>query len=214
MVRQKLGLQKITLVGHSYGTVVAQAYAIKYPENVSKMVLINGFHSGEMWQANCDSYNHYIKTHFPEMWQKVDSMRAEGYVSNDPLFGDLYNSIPSKFVYYHDTKLKQRVPKNEIRSMNMDVYYSIIGRDADFLVSGSMIDTDFRKDLKNLTFPTLIVQGRYDGVSTPEYAIQYKKYMPQAQFVMFEKSGHNPYLEESDEFYKVFEKFLEIELKK
>jgi proline iminopeptidase len=98
--------------------------------------------------------------------------------------------------------------------MNMDVYYSIIGRDADFLVSGSMIDTDFRKDLKNLTFPTLIVQGRYDGVSTPEYAIQYKKYMPQAQFVMFEKSGHNPYLEESDEFYKVFEKFLEIELKK
>jgi len=34
--------------------------------------------------------------------------------------------------------------------------------------------------------------------------------MPKAQFVMFEESGHNPYLEEPDKFYKEFEKFFEI----
>lgn len=209
-IRKALRLDKIALVGHSYGTVVAQAYAIKYPERVNRMVLINGFHSGEMWQANCDSYNHYAKTHYPELWAQVDSMRALGYVSSDPAFSELYGSFPVKYVYYHNTQLKQNVPKTKYRGWNSEVYYSIIGRDADFDVSGSMIDQDYRRALKDLTFPTLIVAGRYDGVSTPEYAVQYKRFMPQAQFEMFENSGHNPYLEEPEKFYRLFEQFFEI----
>lgn len=209
-VRKALKLDEISLVGHSYGTVVAQAYAIKHEKNVHKMILINGFHSGEMWQANCDSYNHYAKTHFPEKWAKVDSMRALGYISSDPEFSKLYGSFPTKYIYYHNTKLKQNVPKKSFRGWSNDVYYGIIGRDADFFVSGSMIDTDFRKDLKNLNIPTLIVAGRYDGVSTPEYAVQYKTFMPKAKFMMFEQSSHNPYLEEPEKFYKTFEDFLDI----
>ncbi len=207
-IRKKLKLDKITLIGHSYGTVVAQAYAIKYPQQVNRMVLISGFHSGEMWQANCDSYNHYAKTHYPEKWKQVDSLRALGYVSSDPVFSELYGSFPVKYVYYHNTSLKQRVPKTKYRGWNGDVYYGIVGRDADFFVSGDMMDTDFRKDLKNLDFPTLIIAGRYDGVSTPEYNIQYKTFMPQAQFELFESSGHNPYLEETEKFYKLLDEFL------
>ncbi len=207
-VRKRLRLDKISLVGHSYGSVVAQAYAIKYPQNTDKMILISGFHSGEMWQANCDSYNHYAKTHFPEKWAKVDSLRRLGYISSDPIFSELYGSFPTKYIYYHNTRLRQNVPKSEYRGWNNDVYYGIIGRDADFFVSGSMIDTDFRKDLKSLKIPTLIIAGRYDGVSTPEYNVQYKVYMPQAKFEMFEHSGHNPYLEEPEKFYKMMDIFL------
>lgn len=207
-VRKTLGFKKITIVGHSYGTVVAQAYATTYPKHVSKMVLINGFHSGEMWQANCNSYNALQKKHFPEVWKKIDSMRNLGYISSDAEFSKLYGSLPAKYIYYHDLKLNQRVPKKEFRGWNLSVYYAIIGRDADFFVSGSMIDTDFRRELKKLHFPTLIIAGRYDGVSTPEYAVQYKKFMPQAQFVMFEKSAHNPYLEEPEKFYKLLDNFL------
>ena len=44
-----------------------------------------------------------------------------------------------------------------------------------FFVGGSMIDTDFRKELKYIKSPTFIAAGRYDGVSTPEYSLQYKK---------------------------------------
>jgi proline iminopeptidase len=57
---------------------------------------------------------------------------------------------------------------------------------------------------------TLIVAGRYDGVSTPEFAVQYKTYMPQAQFEMFEQSGHNPYLEEPEKFYTLFDEFMGV----
>ena len=209
-VRKKLGLEKISLVGHSYGAVHAQAYALKYPERVEKMMLINGFHSGEMWQANCYSYNHYAKTHFPELWNKVDSLRKLGYVSSDPEFTKVYSSFPTKYVYYHNTEIKQKTPSTKFRGMNNDVYFAIIGRDADFFVGGSMIDLDFRRKLKDLDVETIIIAGRYDGVSTPEYAIQYKIFMPQAQFVMFEKSGHNPYLEEPEKFYSIFDKFFEV----
>lgn len=208
-IRKKLKLKKIALMGHSYGTVVAQAYAIKYPDQVSQMVLINGFHSGEMWQANCDSYNHYSKTHFPEKWRQIDSLRALGYVSSDKEFSETYGNLPTKYIYYHDTKVKRYAPSESYRGWNNDVYYGIIGRDADFFVGGDMIDTDFRRALKDLTFPTLIIAGRYDGVSTPEYAVQYKTYMPQAKFLMFENSGHNPYLEEPERFFKELNLFLQ-----
>lgn len=207
-IRKALKLDKISLCGHSYGTVVAQAYAIQHPENVDKMVLISGFHSGEMWQANCDSYNHYSKTHFPEKWNIIDSLRNLGYVSSDPLFSEIYGNLPIKYIYYHDTSIKQKSPDKKFRGWNSEVYYGIIGRDADFFVSGSMMDTDFRKDLNKLNCPTLIIAGRYDGVSTPEYNVQYKTFMPNAQFEMFEKSGHNPYLEEEEKFYNMLRTFL------
>ena len=71
-----------------------------------------------------------------------------------------------------------------------------------------MINQDYRKHLKKIKAKTLIVAGRYDGVSTPEFAVQYKTFMPQAQFEMFEQSGHNPYLEEPKKFFKLFEEFM------
>ncbi len=207
-LRVLLKFDKISIVGHSYGTVPAQAYSIKYPDNVDKMVLINGFHSGAMWQANCDSYNHYAKTHFPEKWKKVDSLRALGYVSSDKELAKVYGNFPTKYIYYHNTKLKQNSPKYKHRGWANDVYVAIIGRDGDFDVSGSMIKQDYRKQLKDVKAKTLIIAGRYDGVSTPEFAVQYKTFMPQAQFVMFEQSAHNPYLEEPEKFYKLFDTFI------
>lgn len=207
-LRKLLKFDKISLVGHSYGTVPAQSYAIKHPNNVEKMVLINGFHSGAMWQANCDSYNHYAKTHFPELWKKVDSLRALGYLSSDKELARVYGTFPTKYVYYHNTKLKQNSPKYNHRGWANDVYTTIIGKDGDFDVSGSMINQDYRKKLKDVKAKTLIIAGRYDGVSTPEFAVQYKTFMPQAQFEMFEQSGHNPYLEEPEKFYTLFDEFI------
>lgn len=210
-LRKRLKFEKISLLGHSYGTVPAQAYAIKYPDNVDKMVLINGFHSGAMWQANCDSYNQYAKTHFPEKWENLMAIRKKGFVSSDKEHMDIYGSFPTKYVYYHNASLRQNSPKYKHRGMAIDVYIAIIGRDGDFDVSGSMIDQDYRQQLKGIKAKTLIIAGRYDGVSTPEFSVQYKDFMPQATFVMFENSGHNPYLEEPEKFYTLLDEFLKEE---
>src|SRR6266478_3215209 len=44
-VRRGLGLGKIALLGHSYGGVVAQAYAFKYQANLGHLILCSTFHS-------------------------------------------------------------------------------------------------------------------------------------------------------------------------
>src|SRR5882672_9141330 len=44
-VRRELGLGKISLLGHSYGGVLAQAYAFKYQANLGHLLLCSTFHS-------------------------------------------------------------------------------------------------------------------------------------------------------------------------
>jgi proline iminopeptidase len=127
--------------------------------------------------------------------------------SQEPL-KTIYGNFPTKYIYYHNTSLKQNAPSYEHRGWANDVYVSIIGADGDFDVSGSMIHQDYRQQLKNVKAKTLIIAGRYDGVSTPEFAVQYKTFMPQAQFEMFENSAHNPYLEEPEKFYTLLNNFL------
>jgi proline iminopeptidase len=74
---------------------------------------------------------------------------------------------------------------------------------------GSDIGTfDFRQLLKNLKMPVLIYGGRYDRVAVPRMMVKYQQYCPQAQFMIFEKSGHNPQVEEPEKLFPVIEKFL------
>ncbi|MCB0396805.1 MAG: alpha/beta fold hydrolase [Flavobacteriales bacterium] len=212
-LRKALGLEKWTVFGHSYGTVAAQAYALKYPNSLKRLVLAAAFHSHEMWQANCDSYNYNVKTQFPEKWAVIDSLRKEGYISSDSIFASVYGSVPTGFMYIHDThnrkKLEFKPDMAPDHMMNLKVYFSIVGNDADFFVGGDIIKTDFRRQLKDVKVPALLLFGRFDYVATPEYAVQYKHYMPQAQFEMFENSGHNPMAEEHEKFLKIMKDFME-----
>jgi pimeloyl-ACP methyl ester carboxylesterase len=45
--------------------------------------------------------------------------------------------------------------------------------------------------------PFLVLAGGHDGVVLPRLSTQFKKYAPQAKFVMFEHSGHYPFVEEA-----------------
>ena len=74
-LRTALHLDKINVLGHSYGGVVAQGYAIKYAAHVKHLVLANTFHSFIMWQANDDNSNHEIKTNYPEVWDSLMRIR-------------------------------------------------------------------------------------------------------------------------------------------
>ncbi|WP_282123280.1 hypothetical protein [Algibacter mikhailovii] len=93
------------------------------------MVLTSGFHSGAMWQANCDSYNHYAKTHFPEKWKQVDSLRTLGYLSSQEPLITIYAGFSTKYIYYHNTTIRSNRPKNKYRSFSFDVYKSIISKE-------------------------------------------------------------------------------------
>jgi proline iminopeptidase len=84
----------------------------------------------------------------------------------------------------------------------------MVGKDGDFIVGNDIGNFDFRKDLKNLTMPILIIAGRYDRVAVPWMQVKYKTYCPQAQFEMFEFSGHNPQVEEPAKEFAIIRAFL------
>lgn len=205
-LRKALGFKKWTVFGHSYGGMVAQAYAIEYPNSVDKLIISNSFYSGEMWQANDDNSNHEMRNQFPEMWEKLMKLREAGYNSSSPQHVDAYN-IPSGLLYYYDASNAKKATTDSL-IMNTVVYYTLVGYDGDFIIGGDVSRLDFRRDLKNLKMPTLVIQGRYDRVAIPRFGIKYKEYTPQSQFVIFERSGHNPYIEEQTKYFELLKNFL------
>jgi proline iminopeptidase len=208
-LRKAMGFAKINILGHSYGGVVAQGYAIKYPENTNHLILANTFHSFVMWQANDDNSNHEIKTGYPEVWEELMKAREQGAVSSDGIHQDIYGKVPYGFMYaYNPDKFRNRGRKPYPNSFNSKLYYQLVGKDGDFIVGNDIGNFDFRKQLKDLKMPILVIGGRYDRVAVPSMMVKYKEYCPQAKFVMFEYSGHNPQVEEPAEEFKLIRSFL------
>ena len=208
-LRVALKLNKINVLGHSYGGLVAQGYALKYPQNVSHLILADTFHSYLMWQKNDDNSNHEIKTNYPEVWAELMAIREKGAVSSDPDHQNIYGKVPYGFLYaYNPDNFISKNSKPYPNPFNSKLYYQMVGRDGDFIVGSDIGTFDFRKELKNLKMPVLIYGGRYDRVAVPEMMVKYKDYCPQAKFVMFEKSGHNPQVEEPEKLFPLIEGFL------
>ena len=208
-LRRTMGFSSISILGHSYGGLVAQAYAIKYPNNVSHLILANSFHSFLMWQENCDNSNREIKTNYPEVWDELMKAREQGVVSSDQIHQDIYSRVPYGFLYaYNPENFKIGSGKPYPNFMNSKLYYQMVGKDGDFIVGNDIGNFDFRKQLKDLKMPVLIYGGRFDRVAVPWMMVKYKEYCPKAKFVMFEKSGHNPQVEEPEALMKLIREFL------
>jgi len=101
-LRKAMHLNKINLLGHSYGSLVAQGYAVKYGQNLSHLIIANGFHSFIMWQENDDNSNHEIKTNYPEVWEELMKIREQGAVSSDEKHQEIYGRVPYGFLYAYN----------------------------------------------------------------------------------------------------------------
>jgi proline iminopeptidase len=205
-LRIALKLPSVTLIGHSYGSMVAQAYALRHPSAVKRLILIGAFHSGAMWQANDDNANREIRNQYPGVWENLLAMRAQGVRSSAPAHQDAYFSIGLGLFYFYDAAKAALLPHEP---GNSDVYYSIAGDDAEFRVGGDIAKLDFRPELKRLTMPILVIAGRYDRISMPKDIAEYRKLVPAARIVIMERSGHFPYIEEPEDTLRVLEEFLD-----
>jgi len=206
LLRKELGFEKWIIIGHSYGGMVAQGYALKYQGSIKKLVLSNSLYSGEMWQANNDNCNYELRNQYPEIWEKLMKLRDAGYHSSSIEHQNAY-ALPSGLLYYYDASNASKATTDSL-IINTTVYYTLVGHDGDFIIGGDVAKLDFRTQLKNIKIPMLIIEGRYDRVALPRFSIKFKDYAPHAEFVMFEKSGHHPYLEEREKYFELLKKFL------
>jgi pimeloyl-ACP methyl ester carboxylesterase len=67
---------------------------------------------------------------------------------------------------------------------------------------------DYREAVKSVDIPTLILWGRHDELLPASGADDLKQRIPHAEVVMFEDSGHCPFLEETEKFNGAVEQFM------
>jgi proline iminopeptidase len=203
-LRNELKLERVSVFGHSYGGMVAQAYAVKYPKRLRNLILCDAPYNAEAWQISNDVINGAIRNQFPEVWEELQQLRRRGFHGSSKEHQDVYGRIPpTLFMFYHPAN-----PGKPVFELNTDVLYQIAGDDAEFIVGGDLVRLDFRTALSKLQMPVLVLTGRFDRAIPPRLAFEYKHFLPDAQLVIFEESGHAPFVEETSRFVKALKTFL------
>lgn len=202
-LRRALELPRIGLLGHSYGSLVALAYALAHPAAVSRLILVNPLLGGEMWQAANERCNQAIRRALPDEWHELQRLRSRGMRSSAPAHRQIYH-LPAGYYFYQDAPAFSELPLG----LNGDVYYAIAGDDADFTLSGDILRLDLRPRLARLKMPVLVLAGRHDRLALPEYVLRFPSYAPRAQLVVFEKSGHFVFVEETAKALAAIRGFL------
>jgi len=202
-----LGLGPVNVYGFSYGGVVAQALALDHPELVKRLVLANTLHSPEMWQRNHENINRELELQYPEVWDQILALRAEGVLSTDPRVQQLY-SVHSRLCRFYDPENASRVP-SEPGSKNAALYPVFVGEDVEFFIGGEVARLpDFRPRLGELSMPVLILAGRFDRALCPRYQLDFARCAPQAEFRWMERSGTFSHIEEAETVMALLRRFF------
>lgn len=211
-LRLALHFEQINLIGLSFGSLPALEYTVQHAPYVNRLVISNGHLNAATWQeGNIDNVNHEIRTLFPEVWSQMQALRAQGIRSGDSRYQALYAGLLADLNWVDTWNHPQLYHTDDPRDEpNYEVYFGFIGDDPEWTITGTLQGYDPSPKLARCNVPTLIVTGRYDRVTPPAIAYKIQKAFPpnHAQLVVFEKSAHRPWVEESEEYFDVVGKFL------
>ncbi len=203
-IRQKIGAEKMILIGESFGGVLAAHYAAHYPENAEKVVLIS---PGEITRDATEEERGNIRDRASE--ETLEEFR--GLLLNYRLlFVDTlvdinpdaaYNFLSEPEADAYATKLvslflggmacdPEKFPKEHSvlfgfwSTMKLDEF--------------SKIDSDkVKNSLRDTNVPFLILKAECDYVRW-DATYEYKKILKNAKLLYLEDAGHMPFLEKPD----------------
>jgi proline iminopeptidase len=197
-IRKGLGLNKITLIGHSWGSRLAMEYAIKYPMNLNNLILLSP--SGSMDFMN-EYFENIQKRTDEESKIKVKEIEeSEDFKNKKPKTIENYYSISTK-PFFHDTsKGKQLDLTMHVKTAKNQ---SIV---ADLLMKEIMTKNIYN-DLQKINCPTLILHGESDPlpIKAPQ---QVHENIPNSKMIVLEKTGHFMFVETPKQTLNVIREFL------
>ena len=203
-LRQALGFDQWAVLGQSFGGNVALEYALRYPQSLSHLVLINT--GGDQWWVNQNA---------PEILAKrgysPDTVDAARHFYNGQMtpgeylpiffkFGRAYFYNPSPWYHPRLLALAHQVgldPPVRIRPEATIFGYSQL------LKGWTVMDR-----LSEIRVPTLVMAGRYDFLFPPEHQSILADRLPNAELVLIECAGHNPQDEQPAEVIEALRRFL------
>ncbi len=212
-LRLHLGVKTLAVYGHSYGGMVAQAYATQYPQAVKHLILGNTLHGARSWQAQIDFFNDWLRRQDPERWQALLALREQGRLSGSAEAQDLFSEA-AKPLYWADRAhppVKSKPSPDPNDQNNLQVYLAMLGPDPEWRVGGTLGEVELLPRLKAVAAPTLLLTGRHDPVAPPSVMQDMLRALNPAlrlQAQVFERSGHRPFFEEPESWVQTVSQFL------
>jgi len=190
---------KIDVAGHSMGGLVALAFALEHPGRVDQLLLINtlsGFDASLKWGLPGSAWAWHQK----EYWQLIywGILLQSGH-------GDL--AMHKRLM--HILEEASYVDKSRVLPLVIDERDKGTATPVRFRWSKALWDIGYADQLERLAAPTLITAGRYDPQTPIGCAQELAEGIPNSRLEVFEMSGHNPFVEETDTFWAVVEDFLQ-----
>lgn len=192
-MRRRLGLEEVVLVGHSGHAFIAVEYALRYPEHVSKLVLLNTAPTNhpDRQQQSIAFFEEHASPERKRHFEAEIAMLGED-LAREPerRFAHICIRMGAHSFFDFTT---DGAPLWEGVPMQMPIL--------DHLWGEAFARLDLRDRLPRVTMPVFLGLGRYDYLVGPDTLWDgIEERCPHVHKVLFERSGHTPMQEEPDAF--------------
>jgi proline-specific peptidase len=198
-LREHLELDSFALIGHSHGGLIALNYALKYPRRLSHLVPLDA-------QLGVDEPREDAQRNLPELGKDArftDAVQAFGSPWKLESDEDMRTLVERVWpLYFFDPESEAAAATRKfVRASRISVaaMKATSASDGRFLV---------RDKLSAIRVPTLVLVGRHDFLCSPVQAKIIHEGVKASRLVVFEKSGHLPWLEEPRMFFPTVTGFL------
>lgn len=200
-VRRALGLDRVVILGASWGTMLAVDYMLTNPAGVEALILSSPCLSAKMWKADADR----LRLELPRERQAVLLHHEAAGTTESKEYQDAVMEYLKRFACRLDPF--PQIVMDALADANMQVYIHMWGP-SEFHPTGNLKNYDRTNDLGRIRVPTLFTCGRYDE-ATPESTRHYHSRVPGSEFVIFEKSAHMAVFEETPAYLACVSSFLD-----
>ncbi|OHX44677.1 alpha/beta fold hydrolase [Cytobacillus oceanisediminis] len=202
-LRKHLGLEKIVLLGQSYGGMTAMEYARRYQEHLLGLILVVTAPSYKF----IERAKEIVKERGTSEQQEMAQVLWDGsFVSNEQQY-KYYEVMAPLYTYsYQDTPDAVEARKNAQQRSNRS--YEALNEG----FAGFLREFDVTESLSSYKIPTLIIGGRHDWITPIEASILMNEQIPNSKLVIFENSSHSVLKDENDKFISTVNSFVNEEL--
>jgi len=211
-VRKALKLGTINLLGHSYGGVLAQEYALKYPKALRRLILCSTFHSTAAMNRVFEDMKKAMPAELRERIAKLeaDGLYGQGKDFRKNRYSDDYMTAAwgeGYFPYLYVRKPDPNFDPLASGNMSWDLYREMWGSHGEFVIDGNLTSVEYADRLPTVKVPTLITVGDHDECA-PSLSRDMQKLIPGSKLVVFPESGHMTFVDQPALFISAVNGFL------